>query len=266
MNQDNHNLLLEMQGITKTFGNITAIKTANMTLQKKEVLALLGDNGAGKTTLVKVLQGYYPPTKGKIVLENQPVQFNSPAEARLAGIETVPQDLGLVPLMSIYRNFFLGREITRNVGGLKLLDHKIMRQITTEALAKIGIYIRDANEAVGKMSGGERQAIAICRAEYFGAKLVILDEPTSALSVKQTQQVLDYIVEAKNRGLSIIFITHNMFHAHSVADRITVMRLGSTVAENLTPSEISVRELGQIVMGELLPGDCTEMKQEKIQA
>ncbi len=238
--------ILELRNVTKSFGRVQAVRGANFTLEPGQIHALLGDNGAGKSTLVKIMQGYHAPTSGTVMVQDQPAQFTSPAEARRAGIETVPQDLGLVSLMSIYRNFFLGREQTKALG---FLDHQAMRTTCTEALARFGISIRNPDEAVGQLSGGERQAIAIARAEHFGAKVVILDEPTSALSVKQTQRVLDYILDAKSRGLAIVFITHNMYHAQSVADRATVMRRGQSVAENQDMAELTAEDLGHLVMG-----------------
>ncbi len=241
--------LLELRDIRKRFGHVEAVRRASLTVAAGRVTALLGDNGAGKSTLVKVMQGYHAPTSGTIRLEGRPVRFASPADARAAGIETVPQDLGLVPLMSIYRNFFLGRELTKKPFGF--LDHRKMRTICTEALSRMGIRVRDAGEEVGTLSGGERQSIAIARAEHFGAKLVILDEPTSALSVKQTRMVLDYIVEAKHRGLAILFITHNMAHVKAVADGVTVMRQGESVVENLPIEAATADELGRLVMGTL---------------
>ncbi len=241
--------LLEVRNVARQFGHVQAIRRANLAVAAGQVVALLGDNGAGKSTLVKIIQGYHAPGSGTMWMDGQPIRFASPAEARDAGIETVPQDLGLVPLLSIYRNFFLGRELTRKPFGF--LDHRRMRAICTRSLAHLGIQVRDPNEAVGNLSGGERQSIAIGRAEHFGARLVMLDEPTSALSVKQTRMVLDYIVEARARGLAILFITHNMAHAHAVADRITVMRQGRTVAEDLPGDEVTVEEMGRLVMGTL---------------
>ena len=241
--------LLELRDITKRFGHVEAIRRANLVVAAGQVMALLGDNGAGKSTLVKVMQGYHPPTSGTILLDGRPTALASPAEARAKGIETVPQDLGLVPLMSIYRNFFLGRELTKKPLGF--LDHQQMKTICTDALAHIGIQVRNAGEEVGNLSGGERQSIAIARAEHFGAKLVILDEPTSALSVKQTQMVLDYVKSAQARGLAIVFITHNMAHVKAVADRVTVMRRGESVVEDLPIDAASTDELGRLVMGTL---------------
>ncbi len=248
----NGKYLVEMRNVSKTFGHIQALLDVDLRVRPGEVVGLLGDNGAGKSTLIKILQGYHQPTGGEIYFEGHRVDFNSPADARGLGIETVPQDLGLVDLMSIARNFFLGREPKRQVGPFRLLDHRAMNRISTEALKRIGIAIRDPLEPVGTLSGGERQSIAIGRAEHFGAKLVILDEPTSALSVRQTRRVLDYILEARSRGLSIIFITHNVYQAHRVSDRFVILRRGKRVAE-MERHEVTVDELADVVMGVLEP-------------
>src|SRR5260221_4254849 len=179
--------LVQMESISRTFGNVVALEGVNFDIGYQEVIGLLGDNGAGKSTLIKVLTGVHQPSGGQIYFEGQPVSISSPQAARELGIETVYQDLALVPLMSIARNFYLGREPVRQVGPLDVLDHELMREQTTEALAHIGIRIRGAGEPVGILSRGERQSIAIGRAVHFGTKLLILDEPTSALSIGETR-------------------------------------------------------------------------------
>lgn len=229
--QTHPNRLVEMKGIRKSFGTVQALRGVDFNVDRQEIVGLLGDNGAGKSTLIKILTGVHTPTKGEIYFEGQHVHINSPNDARALGIETVYQDLALVPLISIARNFWLGQEPTKRFGPIKVLDKKKMSEQAREALLEIGIKIRNADEPVAMMSGGERQSIAIGRAVHFGKKLLILDEPTSALSVKQTEEVLNYIRRAKERGMSVIFITHNILHVHAVADRFTIIRGGRKVGD-----------------------------------
>lgn len=223
------NSLVWMENITRKFGTITALQGINFGVEKGEVRALLGDNGAGKSTLIKILMGIHTPTSGQIYFQGKPVQINSPKEAREIGIEAVYQDLALVNLMSISRNFFLGREMEKKYGPIPLLDIRKMEEICRDSLHDIGIEIRSASERVGSLSGGERQSIAIGRGVYFGAKVLILDEPTSALSVAETRKVLSYIENARERDLAVIFITHNVHHVYMVADSYTVIRQGCCV-------------------------------------
>ena len=211
-----------------------------------------GDNGAGKSTLIKVLTGFHTPTRGEIVFEGESVSIDSPHRARELGIETVYQDLALVPLMSIARNFWLGQEPTKRFGPVQLMDQERMARESADALRDVGIHIRDANEAVGSMSGGERQSIAIGRAVYFGKKLLILDEPTSALSVGETRKVLEYTHAAKERGMSVIFITHNISQVHAVADRFTIISRGRKMGD-FTKSEVSEDEVATMVMSGVVP-------------
>lgn len=239
--------LVEMRNIHKSFGSVNVLRGINFQVDRQEIVGLLGDNGAGKSTLIKILTGVHTPTKGQIYFEGDPVEVNSPHDARELGIETVYQDLALVPLMSIARNFWLGREITRNIGPVQLMDKDLMSAKAREALLDVGIHIRDANEPVGSLSGGERQSIAIGRAVYFGKKLLILDEPTSALSVGETRKVLDYTYAAKERGMSVIFITHNIGHVHEVADRFTIISHGLKVGD-FTKDEVSEMEVANMVM------------------
>ncbi len=238
-----------MEGIVKRFGTVVALDGVDLTVKRQEVLAVLGDNGAGKSTLIKILTGVYTPTAGRIYFEGQPVQIHTPHDARALGIETVYQDLALVNLMSIARNFFLGRELARNLGPLHWLDMKQMNQRTRDALSDVGIQIRSASEKVEKLSGGERQSIAIGRALHFGAKLLILDEPTSALSVAETRKVLTYVTNAKARGLSVIFITHNLHHVMMVADRYTILRQGKRIGD-YDKGEVTQEDLANLIMGE----------------
>jgi len=241
--------VVSMEGITKRFGTITALDNVNFTVSKHEVVGLLGDNGAGKSTLIKVLTGVYPPSGGQIYFEGKPVVIRSPRDARALGIETCYQDLALVPLMSITRNFYLGRELMTGIGPVRWLDVREMDRQTREALKDIGIHIRSPNEKVGRLSGGERQSIAIGRARYFGAKLLILDEPTSALSVGETRKVINYTLNAKERGLSVIFITHNVGHVYQVADRFVIIRRGMMVG-SYSRDEVDEKDIADLITGE----------------
>lgn len=241
--------VVRMEKIVKRFGTITALDGVDFTVNQREVVGLLGDNGAGKSTLIKVLTGVYTPTSGQIYFEGNLVQIPSPQVARALGIETCYQDLALVPLMSITRNFFLGRELTRKAGPFHWLDMRQMNEQAREALRDIGIHIRSPNELVGRLSGGERQSIAIGRARYFGARLLILDEPTSALSVGETHKVLTYTLNAKEQGLSVIFITHNVGHVYQVADRFTIIRRGKLVG-TYTRDRVTEEDIADLITGE----------------
>lgn len=245
--------VVHMQNISKRFGSITALEAVDLAVPAGEVTALLGDNGAGKSTLIKVLTGVHRPTTGQIIFRGSPVKIGSPRAARALGIETVYQDLALIPLLSVTRNFFLGREIIRRLGPFGLMDLRAMESQATAALKEIGIEKfaqgRSVNEPVGKLSGGERQSIAIGRAVHFGASLLILDEPTSALSIAETEKVLHYTRQAKARGLAVIFISHNMHHVMQVADRYVVMRHGRKVAE-YRQGELHEQDLSALITGE----------------
>jgi simple sugar transport system ATP-binding protein len=247
MSENGKTPLVEMRDIVKRFGTIEVLRGVDFVVNRQEIIGLLGDNGAGKSTLIKILTGVYSLTSGQIYFEGQPVTINSPHEAREIGIETVYQDLALVPLMSISRNFWLGQELTRRVGPMEVLDKDLMADKTRQALLDIGIHIRNPDETVGSLSGGERQSIAIGRAVYFGKKLLILDEPTSALSVGETAKVLEYTRAAKERGLSVIFISHNIGHVHNVADRFTIISHGQKVGD-FYKEEVSEMEVAQMVM------------------
>ena len=217
-----------------------------MHIDKDEVLCLLGDNGAGKSTLIKTLSGVYAPTGGHILMNGEPISFSSPRDALDRGIATVHQTLALIPLMSIMRNFFMGREPLKHAFGH--IDFRKANKIARRELQNIGIDVRDPSEAVGKLSGGERQCVAIARAVYFGARVLILDEPTSALGVHQTATVLRYIKILRDKGLSVIFITHNVHHAMAVGDRFTVLNRGKTIG-TWTREEITLPELETAMAG-----------------
>jgi simple sugar transport system ATP-binding protein len=194
-----------------------------------EVTCILGDNGAGKSTLIKILSGVHQPDEGRLLVDGEAVQFTSPRDARAKGIATVYQDLAMVPLMSIWRNFFLGAEPLRGVGPGRWLDVASAKRIVRTELHAMGIDIRDPDQPVGTLSGGERQSVAIARAVHFGARVLILDEPTSALGVKQAGVVLKYILQARDRGIAVIFITHNPHHAYPVGDRFVILNRGQSL-------------------------------------
>ena len=220
--------LLEAHDVSKYFGAVVALEGVSLTVRAGAVTCLLGDNGAGKSTLIKTLSGVHQPDKGTLAVDGQPVEFGSPRDALDAGIATVYQDLSVMPLMSITRNFFLGNEPTHGIGPFKRFDLPKAAGVAREEMKRIGIDVRDTDQAVGTLSGGERQTLAIARAEYFGARVLILDEPTSALGVKQSAIVLRHIVAARNRGLGVIFITHNVSHALPIGDTFTILSRGRT--------------------------------------
>lgn len=223
--------LVRMVNVSKRFGAVQALDSVSIEVRQGEVLGLLGDNGAGKSTLIKILAGVFPPDGGEIYFEEKRVYFSSPQEARSLGIETVHQQLSLVGIMNISRNFFLGRELTRKMGPVPVLDIKRMDRECEGVLKDIGVRVRSPDEFVSILSGGERQAISIGRAMYFGARLLILDEPMTALSVKETRVVLDHIEKVRESEVSIIFITHNVHHVYPVADRFVVLDRGLKIEE-----------------------------------
>jgi simple sugar transport system ATP-binding protein len=223
--------LLDARNLTMIFGGAAAVNGVDVQVSAGEVLCLLGDNGAGKSTLIKMLSGVYSPTRGEILIDGNPVTFGNPTQARQAGISTVHQYGGTAPLMSIDRNFFLGAELTKGWGPFKQLDRKTMSAISLEGISKLGLTrVKDATRLAGTMSGGERQALAIARAIYFGARVLILDEPTSALGVKEAALVLNMIVQARKDGIAIIFITHNAQHAMAIGDKFAVLINGELAA------------------------------------
>jgi simple sugar transport system ATP-binding protein len=240
--------LLEIRYVSKYFGNVVALKDVSTQISAGEVTCVLGDNGAGKSTFIKILSGVHPYDEGQVFFEGQLLRMSQPREARAMGIATVFQDLATVPLMPIWRNFFLGSEPTKGWGPFRRFDVATAKRVVREELAKMGIDIRDPDQPVGTLSGGERQAVAIARAVYFGAKLLILDEPTSALGVKQAGVVLRYVVAAKERGVGVIFITHNPHHAFPVGDRFMILNRGRTLTDK-PKGEISLNELVRAMAG-----------------
>ena len=240
--------LLEVQSVSKSFGTVIALKDISMSVHAGEVMCLLGDNGAGKSTLIKVFSGVHRPDEGRYLVEGQEVHFSSPRDALNVGIATVYQDLAMIPLMSISRNFFLGSEPTRGWGPFQRFDVGRADRVTREELAKMGIHVRDTDQAVGTLSGGERQSVAIARAVYFGAKVLILDEPTAALGVKEAGVVLRYVAQARARGLGVVFITHNVHHAYPIGDRFTILNRGRSYG-TFDKSEISREEVVSMMAG-----------------
>ena len=221
--------LLELVSITKLFESVVALNDVSMNLMAGEVLCLLGDNGAGKSTLIKILSGVHHPTRGRMLVDGKVTRFSSPRAALDRGIATVYQDLAVAPLMSVARNFFIGREPKKGWGPLRRFDAEFAARVSRAEMAQIGIDVRDPDQAVGTMSGGERQSLAIARAIHFGARVLILDEPTSALGVHQAAVVIKLIARARARGLGTIFITHNVNHAFPVADRFTILNRGQSM-------------------------------------
>jgi simple sugar transport system ATP-binding protein len=244
----NGTALLEVRHISKYFGNVVALKDVSVGVNAGEVTCVLGDNGAGKSTFIKILAGVHRHDDGELLIDGEETHFASPREAKERGIATVFQDLATVPLMSIWRNFFLGSEPTKGVGPLRYVDVKAAQRVMHEELRKMGIDVRDPDQPVGTLSGGERQAVAIARAVYFGAKVLILDEPTSALGVKQSGVVLRYVAQARDRGLGVIFITHNPHHAYPVGDRFVVLNRGRLLGD-WRKGEISRDELIKMMSG-----------------
>lgn len=240
--------VIEVRDIVKHYGSIIALSGVSMKVSQGEVLCLLGDNGAGKSTLIKTLSGVVRPSSGDFLVDGKPVAFTSPRDALDAGIATVYQDLAMIPLMSITRNFFMGREPLRGFAPFRHIDFRHCDQVTREEMHKIGIDVRDPSQAVGTLSGGERQCVAIARAVYFGAKILILDEPTSALGVAQTSMVLKYIHQVQQKGLGVIFITHNVRHAFAVGDRFTVLNRGKTLG-TFDKGAVSIEELQNLMAG-----------------
>lgn len=256
--------MIEMRNVSKHFGSVIALSDISMQVHAGEVMCLLGDNGAGKSTLIKTLSGVHRPTEGELLLNGESVRFKSPAYALDAGIATVFQDLAMIPLMSITRNFFMGREPTVGWGPLKRIDWKRADRIAMQEMSRIGIDVRDPSQPVGTLSGGERQCVAIARAVYFGARVLILDEPTSALGVKQASVVLRYIAKARSDGLAVIFITHNVHHAYPVADAFTLLKRGGSLG-TFRKEEISREEVLNMMAGgaelESLDAELAEFQQ-----
>jgi simple sugar transport system ATP-binding protein len=240
--------LLEADRVTKRFGNVLALEDVSMSVRAGEVLCVLGDNGAGKSTLIKTLSGVHPPDSGRLLVCGEEVRLSSPRDALTRGIATVYQDLAVVPMMSVVRNFFLGAEPTRGVWPLKRLDLRAAEIIVRQELDRMGVRLPDLSVPISALSGGQRQAVAIARAVHFGAKVLVLDEPTSALGVKQAGIVLRLVTETRARGCGVILITHNPHHAYMVGDKFTILCRGRCEG-TFARSEITREELVQRMAG-----------------
>ncbi|WP_123195108.1 ATP-binding cassette domain-containing protein [Pannonibacter phragmitetus] len=240
--------LIELRNIEKHFGPVIALAGVSFDVKAGECHCLLGDNGAGKSTFIKTMAGVHKPTMGEILVDGKATAFNSPRDAMGAGIATVYQDLAMIPLMSVTRNFWMGREPEKKFGPFRFIDFDKANRVTLEEMANMGIHLREPEQAVGTLSGGERQTVAIARAVYFGAKVLILDEPTSALGVRQTSNVLATIDKVRKRGIGVVFITHNVRHAMAVGDRFTVLNRGKTLG-TAKRGEIKPEELQDLMAG-----------------
>lgn len=240
--------IIHMVDIEKHFGNIIALAGVSFDVRPGECHCLLGDNGAGKSTFIKTMSGVHSPTKGEIFFDGKPLSFSTPRDAMEAGIATVFQDLAMIPLMSVTRNFFMGREPTKGRGIAKRFDVNRANEITMEEMRKMGINLRGPDQAVGTLSGGERQTVAIARAVFFGARVLILDEPTSALGVRQTSNVLATIDKVRKQGVGVVFISHNVRHALAVGDRFTVLNRGKTLG-TAKRGEITPEQLQDLMAG-----------------
>ena len=250
--------LVQLKNIRKKFGNFTALNGVTIDIYPGEIHALLGDNGAGKSTLIKILSGVFPPSSGEVFVDNKKVNFGTPKNASDTGIGTVYQDLALNALTSVTRNFFLGREMTYGPRPFGFLKMKEMHKIAINEMSKIGINIADPEQSVGTMSGGQKQTLAIARAIYFGAKVLILDEPTSALGQKQQMEVLKTIKKVQRLGnIAIILITHNEIHARLIADRYTFLSLGEVIGSGLS-SELGGDDVKRLMAGGAEIGDLAK--------
>ncbi|MEP7089313.1 MAG: ATP-binding cassette domain-containing protein [Nocardioidaceae bacterium] len=240
--------VIEVRDIGKRYGNIIALSDVSTAVLAGQVTCVLGDNGAGKSTFIKILAGSHAHSEGTLLVDGVEKHLSSPREALELGIATVYQDLAVVPLMPVWRNFFLGSEVTKGVFPFRKLDTAFMKKTTKSELAEMGIDLRDVDQPIGTLSGGERQCVAIARAVYFGARVLILDEPTAALGVKQSGVVLRYIAKARERGLGVVFITHNPHHAYPVGDRFMLLRRGRSMGD-FPKSELSLDDLTAMMAG-----------------
>ncbi|MFF4503744.1 ATP-binding cassette domain-containing protein [Streptomyces sp. NPDC001401] len=240
--------VVELNNTGKSYGNVRALHGVSLEVHPGKVTCVLGDNGAGKSTLIKIISGLHQHTEGEFLIDGAPVRFSTPRDALDKGIATVYQDLATVPLMPVWRNFFLGSEMTKGPWPVRRLDIEKMKKTADHELRQMGIVLDNLEQPIGTLSGGQRQCVAIARAVYFGARVLILDEPTAALGVKQSGVVLKYIAAARDRGLGVIFITHNPHHAYMVGDHFSVLRLG-TMELTASRSEVSLEELTNHMAG-----------------
>ncbi|MFJ7166870.1 ATP-binding cassette domain-containing protein [Streptomyces globosus] len=240
--------LVKLTGVSKSYGSIRALRDVSLEVSAGEITCVLGDNGAGKSTLIKIISGLHKHDSGTFETDGEETELANPRAALDRGIATVYQDLAVVPLMPVWRNFFLGSEPTRGRGPLRRLDVGLMRRTTRSELLRMGIDLRDVDQPIGTLSGGERQCVAIARAVYFGAKVLVLDEPTAALGVKQSGVVLKYVAAARDAGLGVVLITHNPHHAHLVGDRFVLLKRGA-MAGSHTRDSITLDELTRQMAG-----------------
>ncbi|MFJ9244941.1 ATP-binding cassette domain-containing protein [Streptomyces sp. NPDC101776] len=240
--------LVQLRNAGKAYGNVRALHGVDLTVRPGQVTCVLGDNGAGKSTLIKIISGLHQHTEGEFLVDGEPVHFTTPRQALDRGIATVYQDLAVVPLMPVWRNFFLDSEMTKGPWPVRRLDIERMKKTADEELRNMGIVLDNLDQPIGTLSGGQRQCVAIARAVYFGARVLILDEPTAALGVKQSGVVLKYVAAARERGLGVIFITHNPHHAYMVGDHFSVLRLG-TMELSAERSDITLEELTNHMAG-----------------
>ncbi|MGW8065363.1 ATP-binding cassette domain-containing protein [Streptomyces ziwulingensis] len=240
--------IVRLRGAGKAYGNVRALHGVDLDVHPGRVACVLGDNGAGKSTLIKIISGLHQHTEGEFHVDGEPVRFTTPRDALARGIATVYQDLATVPLMPVWRNFFLGSEMTKGPWPVRRLDTARMKETADRELRNMGIVLDDLEQPIGTLSGGQRQCVAIARAVYFGARVLILDEPTAALGVKQSGVVLKYVAAARERGLGVIFITHNPHHAYLVGDHFSVLRLG-TLELTAARADITLDELTHHMAG-----------------
>jgi simple sugar transport system ATP-binding protein len=241
--------IIEIRGVSKRFTGVEALQNVSLSVHPGEVLCLLGDNGAGKSTVIKVLAGVHQPTEGTILVDGNPIVFRSPRDARALGIATVHQAIGTVPLLSVSRNFFLGQEPTKGKGPLRRFDSKLADRVALEEVRSLGLRrVTRPDQLVGSLSGGERQGVAIARALYFGARVLILDEPTASLGVKEATVVLQLVARARDRGVAVVLVTHNAHHARVIGDRFVVLIHGE-VAADFAQGERSYGEIIELMAG-----------------
>lgn len=246
--------VLEARNISKRYGRVQAIENISLALEDREILALVGDNGAGKSTLIKILAGAVRKDAGQILVDGRQVEIGNPQDAKNLGIEVVYQDLALINYLNVYQNLFLGRELHKRWGPIPVLDHREMEKQAAQKLDSLGVRVRNLRAWVSRLSGGQRQSIAVARAASFGRKIVILDEPTAALGVRESKHVLQIVRELKNKGASVIIITHNMEHAFTIADRFLVIRLGSVVGVRKR-TETNIDEIVKMITGGVFVGN-----------
>lgn len=234
--------VLQAVSLSKSFAGVQALEDVSFEVGPQEIVGLVGDNGAGKSTLINLITGVYKPDRGKMLFEGEEVSFRSPADSRKRGIEPVYQNTAIVDLMNVWRNFYLGRELTHKVGPFHFLDRKRMAETTMAVMRDVGVHVRSADEGVAFLSGGERQSLCIGRCMTFDAKLVLLDEPTNALSITETRKVLDFATSVREKGMSEIIVDHNIHHIYPIVDKFVVLQRGRKVAE-LNKADVTAEDV-----------------------